>query len=132
MAIRDRAEDLAEVHDTDSIATCCWTCLQKRLVRPLDLCYQARMRAADGRSRYTVQVLLPCAVQLDPHELHDRLREWRADVELLGNRALFAVPTNDLPLLVHVFPTQLDTYADALCDALTWSPAWRWDELARR
>ena len=26
----------------------------------------------------------------------------------------------------------LDTYANELCDALTWSPAWRWDDLAQR
>jgi len=86
----------------------------------------------DGRSKYTVQILLPCEVQLDAHELHRRLCEWRADVEQLGSRMLYAIPTNDLPLLVHVFPAYLDTYANELCDALTWSPAWRWDDLSRR
>lgn len=91
------------------------------------------MKVAEGRSsKYTVQILLPGEVQLDPHELHRRLCEWRADVEHLGSRALFAIPTNDLPLLVHVFPAYLDTYANELCDALTWSPAWRWEDLARR
>jgi hypothetical protein len=88
--------------------------------------------AAGERSKYTVQLLLPCDVWLDPHDLHRRLCEWRGDVEHLGARMLYAVPTNDLPLLVHVFPTFLDTYANELCDALTWSPAWRWDELAQR
>jgi|MudIll2142460700_1097286.scaffolds.fasta_scaffold101027_2 hypothetical protein len=87
---------------------------------------------AEGRSKYTVQILLPCEVELDAKELHRRLCEWRADVEQLGSRMLFAIPTNDLPLLVHVFPAYLDTYANELCDALTWSPAWRWDELAQR
>jgi hypothetical protein len=87
---------------------------------------------AEGGSRYTVQVLLPRRVVLDGVELHARLCEWRGDIERLGERSLFAIPTNDLPLLVHVFPTELDTYASSLCDALTWSPAWRWDELAKR
>jgi hypothetical protein len=86
----------------------------------------------DGRSRYTVQVFLPETVTIDGAALHARLCEWRADVERLGERAVFAIPTNDLPLLVHVFSTQLDTYAASLCDALTWSPAWRWEELKRR
>jgi hypothetical protein len=45
---------------------------------------------------------------------------------------LYAIPTNDLPLLVHVFPCYLDTYAAELGDALTWSPAWRWEDLSRR
>jgi hypothetical protein len=90
------------------------------------------MTVAEGQSKYTVQILLPCDVWLDPHELHRRLCEWRPDVEHLGARMLFAIPTNDLPLLVHVFPAFLDTYANELCDALTWSPAWRWDDLAQR
>jgi hypothetical protein len=89
-------------------------------------------RGTDSRSKYTVQLLLPCEVQLDAEELCARLREWRPDIEHLGARLLFAIPTNDLPLLVHVFPTYLDTYANELCDALTWSPAWRWDDLAKR
>ena len=86
----------------------------------------------DGRSRYTVQILMGERVALDPHDLHDRLCEWRPDIEILGERALFAIPTNDLPLLVHIFPAELDTFATSLCDALTWSPSWRWDDLARR
>ncbi len=90
------------------------------------------MTVAEGQSKYTVQILLPCDVWLDPHELHRRLCEWRPDVEHLGARMLFAIPTNDLPLLVHVFPAFLDTYANELCDALTWSPAWRWDDLVQR
>src|SRR5687767_2119193 len=90
------------------------------------------MKVGVGTSRYTVQLLLPSAVWIQPEALHARLREWRPDVEHLGSRLLFAIPTNDLPLLVHVFPTYLDTYATELCDALTWSPAWRWEELAQR
>jgi hypothetical protein len=85
-----------------------------------------------GRSRYTVQLLLPRAVAIDPVALHARLREWRPDVEVLGNRCLFAIPTADLPLLVHVFETELDTFAAPLCDALTWSPSWRWEDLEKR
>lgn len=90
------------------------------------------MTVGEGRSKYTVQVLLPCEVELDAHALHRRLCEWRGDVEHLGSRMLYAIPTNDLPLLVHIFPTYLDTYASELCDALTWSPAWRWDDLVKR
>lgn len=90
------------------------------------------MTVVDGRSKYTVQILLPCDVWLDAHELHRRLCEWRADVEHLGSRMLYAIPTNDLPLLAHVFPAFLDTYANELCEALKWSPAWRWQELAQR
>src|SRR5688572_26643331 len=88
--------------------------------------------APGKEGKYTVQLLLPCEVEVDAHALHARLCDWRADVELLGPRALFAIPTNDLPLLVHVFPAYLDTYANELYDALTWSPAWRWDDLERR
>jgi hypothetical protein len=98
----------------------------------LYLWYCRPKMVAGGRSKYTVQVLLPCEVELDAEALHRRLREWRADVEHLGGRMLYAIPTNDLPLLVHIFPAYLDTFASELCDALTWSPAWRWDELARR
>src|SRR5262245_53852767 len=90
------------------------------------------MTVGEGRSRYTVQILLPHAVVVDPYALHARLCEWRPDVEHLGARMLYAIPTNDLPLLVHVFPCYLDMYAAEMCDALTWSPAWRWDDLSRR
>jgi hypothetical protein len=86
----------------------------------------------EGRSRYTVQLLLPEPVPILAEELHDRLREWRPNVEQLGQRAVYAIPTADLPVLVHVFAAELDTYADALCDALTWSPAWRWEDLKKR
>ncbi|MEJ7597196.1 MAG: hypothetical protein WKG01_04735 [Kofleriaceae bacterium] len=86
----------------------------------------------DGRSRYTVQILLEAPMAIDAWDLHERLCAWRPDIEMLGERALFAIPTGDLPLLVHIFPAELDTYASSLCDALTWSPSWRWDELSRR
>jgi hypothetical protein len=90
------------------------------------------MTVTDGRSRYTVQILMAERVALDARALHDRLCEWRPDIEILGERALFAIPTADLPLLVHIFPAELDTFAEPLCDALTWSPTWRWEELERR
>jgi hypothetical protein len=87
----------------------------------------------DGRPHYSVQILLPRAIALDPRELHLRLLAWRSDVELLGSRPLFAIPTNDLPLLVHVFHASLETYAGSLCDALTWTPTHeRWEELSAR
>lgn len=89
------------------------------------------MAAGERSGKYTVQLLLPCELEVDPAALHARLREWRPDVELLGPRTLFAIPTADLPLLVHIFPAFLDTYAAELHDALTWSPAWRWAELAK-
>ena len=49
------------------------------------------MTVTDGRSRYTVQILMAERVALDPRALHDRLCEWRPDIEILGDRALFAI-----------------------------------------
>jgi hypothetical protein len=85
---------------------------------------------------YTVQILVPRAVQLDPHDLHRRLRAWRSNVELVrgGRRIGFQIPTDDLPLLVSIFEAPADAYAAPLCDALTWTPWWheRWDDIAER
>lgn len=86
----------------------------------------------DGRPRYSVQILLSHHIEIGALDLTDRLRAWRADIDQLGDRALYAIPTNDLPLLVHIFVAELDTYAGSLCDALTWSPRWHWSELADR
>ena len=85
---------------------------------------------------YTVQILVPRAVQLKPRSLHKRLWAWRHDVELvLGEgRFSFLIPTNDLPLRVTIFEAAADAYAAPLCDALTWTPWWteRWDDIAER
>jgi hypothetical protein len=89
-----------------------------------------------GTHGYTVQILLPLDVDLDPIQLHTRLRTWRDNVELLTGpeRLAFVIPTGDLPLLVYIFHAPPDAYADPLCDALTWTPTWheRWDETAAR
>jgi hypothetical protein len=85
---------------------------------------------------YTVQILVPRAVQLNPRRLHRRLWAWRHDVELvLGEgRFAFLIPTNDLPLRVSIFEAAPEAYAAPLCDALTWTPWWheRWDDIAAR
>jgi hypothetical protein len=94
------------------------------------------MQVGSSPSRYTVQVLLPRAATLRADVLHDRLRMWRADVELFHSHEwlAFAIPTGDLPLLVYIYEAAPDAYAEPLCDALTWTPAWneRWDEMAAR
>jgi hypothetical protein len=79
--------------------------------------------------RYTVQILLPKPAVLDPEIVHRQLRAWRADVQLIGavpgEHFGFAIPTQDLPLLAHVFPATPDAYAAQLEEALQWSPTWR-------
>jgi hypothetical protein len=79
--------------------------------------------------RYTVQVLLPEPAAIDPAAVHDPLLAWRSDIQLIGGHAGehfgFAIPTQDLPLLAHVFAASPDAYASQLDDALQWSPAWR-------
>jgi hypothetical protein len=78
--------------------------------------------------RYTVQILLPEAAAIDPAAVHDQLLAWRSDIQLIGGRAGehfgFAIPTQDLPLLAHVFASSPDAYASQLDDALQWSPGW--------
>src|SRR5689334_10078593 len=85
---------------------------------------------------YTVQILIPRAVRLNPAELHRRMRAWRHDVELVSgpDQLAFMIPTNDLPLLVSIFEALPEAYAAPLCDALTWTPWWheRWDDIAER
>src|SRR5262245_41427734 len=85
---------------------------------------------------YTVQILVPRAVQLEPRDLHRRLRAWRSDVELLHGRGRlgFLIPTGDLPLMISIFEADPEDYAAPLCDALTWTPWWheRWDDIAAR
>lgn len=85
---------------------------------------------------YSVQILVPRVVRLEPLDLHRRLMTWRHDVELLrgAGQLSFVIPTDDLPLIVTVFETPPETYAAPLCDALTWTPWWyeRWDDIAAR
>jgi len=85
---------------------------------------------------YTVQILVPRRVQLDPRALQHRIRAWRSDVEVLcgAGRIKFLIPTDDLPLQISVFEAAADAYAAPLCDALTWTPWWdeRWDDIAQR
>src|SRR5580698_3956653 len=101
--------------------------------------------------RYTVQVLLPYVQALDPGVIHSQLLMCRDDVGLIEPRKRaargstapmaaadpskpssqppwdhfgFAIPTHDLPLLVHVFHASPDAYGAQLDDALAWSPSW--------
>jgi hypothetical protein len=91
--------------------------------------------------RYTVQILLPYAQALDPGVIHRQLLMWREDIESIGPHSPafagsfhsrgtrpdhfgFAIPTHDLPLLVHVFHAPPDAYGTQLDDALAWSPTW--------
>ncbi len=86
---------------------------------------------------YTVQVLVSEQPRLDPYALHARLLDWRADVQLVGGddqRVRFAIPTEDLPLFVDLACAPPEVYAQALCDALTWTPRWHegWSTMAER
>ena len=66
------------------------------------------MASITSPPRYAVQILLPEPAVLDPSVVHRQLLGWRADVERIGGQADehfgFAIPTQDLPLLAHVFP----------------------------
>ena len=88
---------------------------------------------------YAVQILLPHRPKLHPSIVHAQLLAWRDDIELIrGHTHLaldetptsrsfhfgFAIPTRDLPLLVHVFEAPPDAYRAQLDDALAWSPSW--------
>ncbi len=76
---------------------------------------------------YIVQVFVSELGGLDPASLHRRMREWRDDVELVhGDRehVRMAVPTGDLPLFIDIARAAPEVYAQALCDALTWTPRW--------
>ncbi len=86
---------------------------------------------------YTVQVLISEFAGLDPYALHERLLDWRADVQLIAGdvqRVTLAVPTADLPLFVDISLAAPEVYAQALCDALTWTPRWHegWSTMAER
>jgi hypothetical protein len=77
---------------------------------------------------YAVQVLLPESIAIDPAIVHGQLLGWRDDVQLIsarrGEHFGFAIPTDDLPLLTHVFAASSDAYATQLDGALQWSPSW--------
>jgi hypothetical protein len=79
--------------------------------------------------RYVVQILLPQPAVIDPAVVHSQLCAWREDVQLIagpyGRHFGFAIPTHDLPLLVHVFASAPEAYAAQLDQALLWSPTWR-------
>lgn len=86
---------------------------------------------------YTVQILVGQHAGFDPVALHARLSNWRADVEMVhgDERQLkFAVPTADLPLFIDIAHAAPEEYAQALCDALTWTPRWHegWSSMAER
>jgi hypothetical protein len=76
-----------------------------------------------------VQILLPQPAVLDPAVVHSQLRAWHSDVQLIdtqhGEHFGFAIPTQDLPLLAHVFAAAPDAYVTQLDEALQWSPTWR-------
>jgi hypothetical protein len=78
---------------------------------------------------YAVQVLLPAPAVIDPSVVHRQLLAWRSDVQLIGSDGGehfgFAIPTQDLPLLAHVFEASADAYTAQLDEALQWSPTWR-------
>jgi hypothetical protein len=77
--------------------------------------------------RYAVQILLPEPAVLDAAVVHNQLLAWRGDVQLIGGREDFgfAIPTQDLPLLTHVFSAAPDAYTSQLDESLRWSPGWR-------
>ena len=86
---------------------------------------------------YIVQVLVSQYPTFDPYELHRRLLNWKPDVALVGgthDRVWFALPTDDLPVEVTVSIAPPEVYAQALCDALTWTPRWEegWSTMAAR
>jgi hypothetical protein len=79
--------------------------------------------------RYAVQILLPEPAVLDAAVVHGQLLGWRDDVQLIGagrgSHFGFAIPTQDLPLIAHVFDAAPSVYASQLDEALQWSPTWR-------
>ena len=91
----------------------------------------------DVGQHYSVQLLLPRWVDLDPAHLLMLLRRWRGDVTLMtcsDEHLTFAIPTSNLPLYAQIFHAAPESYAQPLTDALAWSPAWheRWEDTERR
>lgn len=87
------------------------------------------MPPAPQPPRYAVQLLLPQPAVLDSAVVHAQLLGWRDDVQRIAlpraSHFGFAIPTQDLPLLAHVFDAAPGVYASQLDDALQWSPTWR-------
>jgi hypothetical protein len=86
---------------------------------------------------YMVQVLVSQDVHLDPRALQMRLFDWRSDLQMIAHDASsvrFALPTEDLPLYIDIARAAPEIYAQALCDALTWTPRWHegWSTMAER
>jgi hypothetical protein len=77
--------------------------------------------------RYTVQILLPHLVPVNPYSVCSHLKTWRADVDLVEAELFhtaISIPTADLPVLVDIFQAAPGTYAAALSEALRWSMPW--------
>jgi hypothetical protein len=98
-----------------------------------------------GHVLYSVQILIPFDIPLDPDELHRRLLAWRGDIiRSTGtlDRIGLEIPTHPRagsgaadsegagardrarPLLVQIFRAPTHAYASRLNEALAWSPAW--------
>lgn len=76
---------------------------------------------------YAVQVLLPAQPAIDPTAVHAELAGSRSDAQLIcpgPTQFGVAIPTDDLPLLAHVFQAAPDAYAAQLDEALKWSRTW--------
>src|SRR5262245_4086857 len=77
--------------------------------------------------RYTVQILLPHLIPVNPYSVCSHLKTWRGDVDLveaeLFHTAL-TIPTADLPVLVDIFQAAPDTYSVALGESLRWTVPW--------
>jgi hypothetical protein len=72
---------------------------------------------------------MPQQAWLDAGTVHGQLLGWHDDVQLIASARAshfgFAIPTQDLPLLAHVFDAAPSVYASQLDEALLWSPTWR-------
>jgi hypothetical protein len=77
--------------------------------------------------RYTVQILLPHLVPVNPYSICSHLKTWRPDVDLVEAELFhtaITIPTADLPVLVDIFQAAPETYATALAEALRWTAPW--------
>lgn len=86
---------------------------------------------------YAVLLLLPRWIAFDEPAILARLHAWRADVALVQRdyeQLLLEIPTSDFPLRARVAHVTTGGYAEALREALTWTPTWheRWADTERR